>query len=75
LCSGKGVGRQYGAGSQLTKTNYLPRNPPTLGDDDENCVMVLVGRHICLHYAALWWYLDEDAMVWRDFDSILETDN
>ncbi len=74
MCSGKGVGRQYGAGSQLTKTNYLPPNPPTLFGDDYGCSMVLVGQQIRLYFRGLCWYLDEDAMVWRDFDLILETD-
>jgi hypothetical protein len=38
--------------------------------------MVLVGQQIRLcFYGLCCWYLDEDAMVWRDFDSILETDN
>jgi hypothetical protein len=58
----------------LTKTNYLPPNPPTLFGDDYGCSMVLVGQQIRLYFRGLCWYLDEDAMVWRDFDLILETD-
>jgi hypothetical protein len=47
-------------------TTYLPHDPAPPGYEPP-CVMVLVGRQIRLHYAGLWWYLDEDAMVWRDF--------
>ena len=55
-------------------TNYLPLNPPTLFDNDEGCVMFLVGNQIRLNfYSFATWYLDEDAMVWRDFHPILET--
>jgi hypothetical protein len=56
-------------------TNYLPPNPPTLADDDEGCSMMLVGQQIRLYfYGRCCGYLDEDAMEWRDLDSILETD-
>jgi hypothetical protein len=56
--------------------NYLPPNPPTLFADDDGCSMMLVGQQIRLcFYGLCCWYLDEDTMVWRGVDSILETDD
>jgi hypothetical protein len=56
-------------------TTYLPLNPPTLGDDDEGCSMMLVGQQIRLcFYGLCCWYLDEDAMVWRGVHSIPKSD-
>jgi len=64
LCSDKGIGLWFGVGFQLTKTDYLPPDPPGY----ESAVMVLVGRQIRLIAIGmpLCW-LDEDAMAWREF--------
>ena len=54
----------------MIRTNYLPLNPPQLGDDDEGCVMVLIGQHIWLYHYGLCWYLDEDEMAWHEIDPL-----
>ena len=63
MCSVKGIGLWSGVGSQLTKTDYLPPDPPGY---EKAVILLFRGQLRLIALGMPMCYLDEDAMVWRE---------
>ena len=63
MCSDKGVGRRCGEIGSVSRTDYLPPDPPGY---EKAVILLFRGQLRLIALGMPMCYLDEDAMVWRE---------